>query len=96
MPKRKVKSVAVMAEPAGMEEYKPCLYIDLQEEDLGILEELKVGQSVRVLVKGKVRSIHTREEKYDGEKKSSGDFSLEDFDVELVAEGEYEALSEDD
>jgi hypothetical protein len=92
MAKRKLKDVATA--PA-MVDFKPRMHIDLHDEDVDMLKDLKVGQTVRVAIKGKVVSVSQRSNDYRGEKSKNGDFALEDFDVEFIGENEFEALSDD-
>lgn len=95
MAKRKTKSVN-MATPAVAPDMKPRMYIDLRDEDVDLLKDIKVGQELCVVVHGKVVGLSAREAKYEEGKSKTGDIQLEDTEVELMTMGEYEALMEDD
>jgi hypothetical protein len=75
---------------------KPRLWIDLNEEDMDILSELSVGKMVAVAIKGKVVSVSQRSNEYEGEaKKVTGEFQLENHEVELMTMNDFEALVDD-
>lgn len=77
---------------------KPRMYLDLDEGDLDVLEGLKIGTMVSLVVRGKVVGMSKRESQGLGEKKKTarGDIQLENFEVDLESKGDFEDLAEDD
>ena len=74
-------------------EYSPTIYVDF--DDVKEIEGLSVGDTVRVMVKGTVRSVEQREG-YD-EAKTRCSVSIKDFDAEIISnETDFDALLEDE
>ena len=63
-------------------EYSPSIYLDVIALDA--LKNLKVGEEVTVVLKGKLRSVEQRES-YDDPKKLQGNLSLKDYEVSITA-----------
>lgn len=95
MAKRKTKLVNVAEAPA-MPDMKPRMYIDLRDEDVDMLGEVKVGETAYIMIKGKVVGINKRESAGPEGKHKNGDIQLEDTEVEFATKGAFEALAEDD
>lgn len=65
----------------------PCLYLDLQDQDVKQLGDLNVGDEVEILVKGTIKGLSQRERQdYDNVKKTvkTGSIDLEKYTVQVV------------
>ena len=83
--------VKACATPAG---YSPSIYLDVIALDS--LKDLKVGEEVTVVLKGKLRSIEQREG-YDDPKKLQGNLSLKDYEISITAGSDvWDELSEEE
>lgn len=89
----KKTKIASKAEIPGSE-YSPRMHIDF--DDVTEVAGLVLGDQVRLVVKGKVRSIEQRKA-YDDEKKQIASICLEDFEAEIVpAGGQFDDLLADE
>lgn len=75
-------------------EYKPSVYLEVPTKD--ILEDLSVGQTVEVVVRGKITMLSSSTSEYDGKKEERNEMRLEDYKVKLADVGKWKSLSEDD
>lgn len=75
-------------------EYFPSIYLDVVALD--VLKDLKVGEEVTVVLKGKLRSVEQRED-YDDPKKLRGSLSLKEYEVSITAGTDvWDELSEEE
>ena len=74
-------------------EYKPRLYLDL--EDGTIIRKVKVGDIVNLVVKGKVCSISEREHLEGKKTVTCSSLDLEGYEVKLGKRTMWDDLSED-
>lgn len=72
-------------------EYSPRMYIDLEGKQLSDLKDLTVGQTVQILVEGKVCSIEQRMG-YEG-RKQTGSVALEGYKAEILEDEENEFVN---
>lgn len=100
MAKGKVKGKKTVATccPEVACDYKPRLYLDLQDKDVSQIKGLSVGQKVQVLVEGTVKGLEQRERSEDKKTVKTGSISLESYTVEVLEDedNEYKKLAEDD
>lgn len=81
-----VKSEVCCA-PAGLDTYKPRLYLSVEGQDVSQVKDLKVGEQVQILVTGKVVGLSQRERPdYNDAKKTkkTGDIDLEGYRVQVL------------
>lgn len=79
--------------------YKPRLYLDLQDKDVTMVKDLKIGEETEFCVRGKVVSLEQRERSdQDGKNVKTGSISLENYTVEPMEEetNEYTKMSDDE
>lgn len=74
--------------------YKPSVYLEVPSKDT--LEDLAVGQTVEVVIKGKITMLSSSSSAYDGKKEERNEIRLEDYKVKLADVGKWKSLSEDD
>lgn len=75
-------------------EYKPSTYIDF--DNAKEVEGLKLGDTVRIVLKGKITSLEQRES-YDNPKKQVSCVRLTDFESEVVtSKTQFDDLFGDD
>jgi len=75
-------------------EYKPSTYIDF--DDAKEVEGLKLGDTVRIVLKGKITSLEQRES-YDNPKKQVSCVRLTDFKSEIInSKTQFDDLFGDD
>ena len=88
------KKIAEVLPSPAMEKYTPTIFVDLTKSDVDELKGVKVGDRVRVVITGKVKSITTREDN----REKTGSIQLESKDVAIrdAKGGEFEKLLEDD
>lgn len=67
-------------------DYKPRLYIDLDDQDVAQLKGLKIGEKGQVLVTGKIVGIEQRQNADGGKTKTRGSIQFESFDVEVLGD----------
>lgn len=80
--------------PEVANEYKPSTYIDF--DDAKEVEGLKLGDTVRIVLKGKITSLEQRES-YDNPKKQVSCVRLTDFESEVVtSKTQFDDLFGDD
>ena len=82
----------------GPSEYKPRLYLDLQDQDVSKVKGLMIGEEGEFRVRGKIVGLSQRERK-EGEKTvKTGSIDLEGFTVEVMGEesNEFKKLAEDE
>jgi hypothetical protein len=79
-------------------DYKPRLYLDLQDQDVSKLKGLEIGQEATFLVTGKVVGLSQREHERDGKPVKTGSIDLEGFRVEVHGneDNPFTELSEED
>lgn len=93
---KKSKMNASVGAAAALPDVKPRLWVDVEKGDMDILNDMTVGKTVVVAVKGKVVAVAKRENEYEGEGKTvKGEFQLENYEVELMTMNDFEALSDD-
>lgn len=100
MPSNKVKGKKVVdccAPPCGGD-YKPRLYLDLQDQDVSKLKGLAIGEEGTFLVTGKIVGLSQRSQERDGKTVKTGSIDLEGFSVEVQGseDNEFTKLSEED
>lgn len=83
----KLKSAAstVANAPADVA-YKPRLYLDLQDESVDQVAKLKVGETVELVVRGKIVRLGQNERSEGGKKVKAGEIALENYEVETMEE----------
>jgi len=78
----------------GSCDYSPTLYIDF--DDMKEVKGVCVGDEIRLVVKGTVRSVEQREG-YDDKEKARASVSLKDFEAEILdASTQFDSLLDDD
>jgi hypothetical protein len=82
-------------------EFKPCLYLDMQGQDVAQLKELNIGDKVEIMVRGTVKGLSQRQRTdYDDSSKTikTGTIDLENYDVEVLGdeENEFEKMAGED
>ena len=88
--------------PVGPSDYKPCLYLDLQDQDVSQVKELNIGDKVEILVTGTVKGLSQRQRQdYDDPKKTvkTGSIDLEGYKIQVLEEEDNvytKMASEDD
>lgn len=79
--------------------YEPSLYLDLKDKDVSQIKGLKVGDTVQILVEGKVTGLSQRERPdYEDKKKTvkTGSIDLASYTIEVLGDdNEYSDLAED-
>ena len=79
--------------------YKPRLYLDLEGKDVSQVKGLNVGESIEVLVTGKVVALSQNERSDIDDKKTrkTGSISLEGYRVQVLEEedNEYTKMAKD-
>ena len=98
MAKAKKTKVMDTCCPSLAGDYKPRLYLNLQDKQVATIKGLTIGEEVELCVRGKVVALSQRERK-EGEKSvKTGDIDLEDYTVEVMGEedNEFKKMSEDD
>lgn len=89
--KNKVSSNTVLG--AGCS-YSPTVHIDF--DDLDEVKGVGVGDKVRILLTGTVRSVEARES-YDESQKKTSSICLKDFEAEIVDDSnEFSKLADDE
>lgn len=81
--------------------YKPRLYLDLQDTQVGVIKGLTIGEEVELMVKGKVVGLTQRERPdYDDSKKTvkTGSIDLEGYEVHVMGEesNEFKKMADED
>lgn len=91
MAKKKLSSAPLAAECT----YSPSVHLDFK--DVGELKDLTIGDTVRVVIKGKVKSVEQRED-WDDPKKVLASLSIKDFEATIVTDSSQfdDLLDEDD
>lgn len=84
------------AVPSG--DYKPRLYLDLQDKDVSKIKGLAIGEEGEFIVRGKIVGLSQRERKEGDKTVKTGSIDLEGFEVEVMGEepNEFKNLAEDD
>lgn len=84
------------AAPSG--DYKPRLYLDLQDQDVSKIKGLSIGEEGEFVVKGKIVGLQQRERQEGNKTVKTGSIDLEGFTVEIMGEepNEFTKLAEDD
>lgn len=80
-------------------DYKPRLYLDLQDEDVSQVKELKIGEKATFMVTGKVVSLNQSERSDENEKQvKTGSISLEGYEVEVLdsSKNPFTEMADDD
>lgn len=72
--------------------YEPRLHVDLGKKDLSLLKEVKIGQTVSMVIKGKVVALSQREDEEYG---PEGNVTLKGYAVEKIDNGVFSQLAED-
>ncbi len=70
--------------PAAIGDYKPRLYLDLQDKSVEELKGLKIGEDVEVMVKGRLVELSQRERTEGKDKVKTGSISLENYELMVV------------
>lgn len=86
IPEIKPSDAEVIAGPVG----PPVIYLPANKE---IIEALEVDMNVDVVLKGRVKSVESRETASDSDRY---EFTLEVKQVKIDEENEYTQLAEDD
>lgn len=75
-------------------EYKPCVYLKLPSKDM--LDGLKLGDKVEIIIKATVKSMSSSTSQYDGKAEENHSLDLEDYKLKMVETGTWDDLMEDD
>lgn len=75
-----------------MEEWSPSVNLDVKS--LKDLEDLKVGDSVTIILQGKVRSVEQREDY--GSTKVRGSLCLKDYEMKITGPDEWSEMADED
>jgi len=99
--KKRTKAKPVVASECcavPMGEYKPCLYLNLEGQDVKQVKGLTVGEEVEVLVRGKIIGLEQRERTdHEGKSKTSGEIKMEGYRVQVLEDdNEFSKLADDD
>lgn len=86
------KSAKMVKENCMVDSYYPSIYLDL--DSVEALKGLEVGESVTVMLQGKVKSLEQRQD-YNSDK-VKGCLSLADYEVKITSEDEWSELAEDE
>lgn len=74
--------------------YSPSMYVDL--DDVKEVKGLSVGDTVRIVIKGTIKSVEQRTS-YEDDKKTMASIGIKDFDAEIVpASSQFDALFDDE
>ena len=74
--------------------YSPSMYVDL--DDVKEVKGLSVGDTVRIVIKGTIKSVEQRSS-YDDESKTMASIGIKDFDAEIVkASSQFDSLFDDE
>lgn len=90
-------SVVTVADPS-LEKRQPTVHLELNNEQVKAFEQYKVGQTVRVVIVGKVESL-TKRKPYDPEQKGQeGNCCVEvkEMAVERYQKNQFDELMDDD
>jgi hypothetical protein len=91
--KKKVSSKAEVCAMVGDCSYSPTISVDFEEAEE--ISGLSVGDTVRVMIRGKVRALDQRED-YSDPKKILSSISIKDFDAEIITdENQFDSLLDD-
>lgn len=95
MAKKKKVSSAEEKCVSGMNcSYSHSISVDFEEAEE--ISGLQVGDTVRVMIRGKIRSLDQRED-YSDPKKILSSISIKDFDAEIITdENQFDSLLDDD
>ena len=83
MAKKKVSSKTQVGCVAADCTYSPSVHLDFA--DVTELAGLTVGDEVRVVIKGKVKSVEQRED-WENPNKTRASLSIKDFDATIVSD----------
>lgn len=94
---KKTKVVDCCSAPCNPD-YKPRLYLDLQDQDVSKLKGLSIGEEGTFRVTGKIVGLSQRQRMEGDKEVKTGSIDLEGFEVEVlgVEDNEFEDLSKDD
>ena len=74
--------------------YSPSVHLDFK--DVSELKDLVVGDTVRIVIKGRVKAVEQRED-WDDPKKTVASLSVKDFEATIVSgSNQFEELLEDE
>ena len=98
MAKAKKTKVVDSCCPTPCGDYKPRLYLDLQDQDTSKLKGLSIGEEGEFVVRGKIVGLSQRQRMEDGKEVKTGSIDLEGFTVEVMGEesNEFKDLTKDD
>jgi len=82
--KTKAKNVVDTCGCPAVGDYKPRLYLDLQDKSVEELKGLKIGEDVEVMVKGRLVELSQRERTEGKDKVKTGSISLENYELMVV------------
>ena len=92
--KKKVSSMKENCVVGADCSYSPTISVDFEKAEE--ISGLQVGDTVRVMIRGKVRSLDQRED-YSDPKKILSSISIKDFDAEIITdETQFDSLLDDD
>lgn len=74
-------------------EYKPCLYLDLPSR--GMLDDLELGETVELVIRGKVKGMSSSSRKYPEGTEAHHTLDIEDYSVKMSESGKFEAMADD-
>lgn len=99
--KSKVKGKKVMdscCAPTCIGDYKPRLYLDLQDKDVAQIKGLTVGQKVQLLVEGTIKGLEQRERQDGDKKEKTGSIQLEGYEIDVLGDedNEFKELADDE
>lgn len=97
MAKVKKSKVVDSCCPTPCTDYKPRLYLDLQDQDVSKLKGLTIGEEGTFRVTGKIVGLSQRQRMEEGKEVKTGSIDLEGFTVEVmgVEDNEFEELADD-
>lgn len=74
--------------------YSPSMYVDLH--DVKEVKGLSLGDTVRIVIKGTIKSVEQRSS-YDDESKTMASIGIKDFNAEIVkASSQFDSLFDDE
>lgn len=91
--KAKVSSLGCDAMCAG--DYPRTVYFDLEDDETALLKDMKVGDTVVMVVKGTISSISVSDRKTEDGTTKTGTLRLDNPDFEVTTKGIWAQLADD-
>lgn len=92
---KKSKKVSNLGLAVASDSMPRNVYFDLEDDETKILEGMKIGQMVVMVVRGKISSLSKRESKGTGGSDVSGTLRIDNPDFEVTTQSAWDALADD-